>query len=467
MVEKISQLIPHTNNISAPNQQPGTPIEINFIKNSTPNINNGLVIEKTTDLTTIDGARVENNPNISLKFSNSGDLSTHRIPAENAVKDLSGRMKVEGQYLSWIEKLPKEQLKNLDNLYKTADAAKADGSTELAIIGMGGSRNPSEAMVQLFGKENKVSFYSGMDERSFDRFIGKVDLDKTKFMIVSKSGTTLETMSAYENIRKKLQEHFKQEDVSDRFIAITDKSENSNLRKAVNSKEIKFSGVVHDDVGGRFSILDDASIIALAYTGVDKQDVKKMLNSSLEAQKEFLNPDIKQNEALQVAAFNTESQNNGRSKAHIEYFGDYFGGLSYWEKQLKNESLKHTIATETNIGPGFLHYNAESDLDDNNKDSFYTFVHVQSDDSVENVLFQGATKAYKAQHPVLVIELNDLSPEVIGRYVELKHFETVYTGMMSREENGVKTNKEAALPELTQGNVERYKKEVKAFLKNK
>lgn len=41
--------------------------------------------------------------------------------------------------------------------------------------------------------------------------------------------------------------------------------------------------------------------------------------------------------------------------------------------------------------------------------------------------------AYKNQHPVSEIVLTDLSVESIARFIELKHFETLYTGNMLRQ----------------------------------
>ena len=125
--------------------------------------------------------------------------------------------------------------------------------------------------------------------------------------------------------------------------------------------------------------------------------------------------------------FNVNARQNGKIKHFVEYFGDEFSGTTLWEKQLKNESLKANISTDTNIGPGYLHYNAESDLDKNNKDS-------------------------------------DLSLSSIARFIELKHFETLYTGNILRQLKGDVTPSDVALSEVLQPNVEIYKKEVKKAL---
>ncbi len=389
------------------------------------------------------------------------DFQHYQDMGRQAVEDISARAGKKGQFLNWIGVLPEAQLKNIDALYKMAETAKQGKYTDLAILGIGGSRHTTEAMMNMLGKSSNIHFYSGIDPSSFSKFMNSIDLDKTQFLVVSKSGKTLETTVAYQNVKKVLQEKLGREDVSDRFIAMTDLSpEKSNLRKQVESGAIKLSGQVHDDVGGRFSIFDDATIFTMAYAGVKKDDVRRMLKASLEAQKEFLNSDINKNDALKLAAFNVNSRLQGRSKHFVEYFGDDFSGATLWEKQMKNESLKARISTDTNIGPGYLHYNAESDLDDNNKDSFYTFIYAAPKDKTTASLLNGAMKAYKELHPVNEIIFNELTPEAIARFIELKHFETLYTGNMLRQTTGETVDLNKPMPEVIQPNVEKYKKNV-------
>ncbi len=393
------------------------------------------------------------------------NYAQYEVSARKTVKDIKSRAGKEGQFLNWIGTLQNTQLKNIDSIYAMADEAKKGGFTDIAVLGIGGSRHTTEAMMKMLGKDSNVHFYSSVDPESFKRFTKGLDLDKTKFLVVSKSGGTLETTTAYEAAKKLLQEHTGKEDVSDRFIAMTDiSSEKSQLRRAVDRGEIQLSGLVHDDVGGRFSIFDDGTLFTMAYAGVPKEDTVKMLQASLKAQEEFLNEDITQNNALQLAAFNVDSAGKEKTRHYVEYFSDAFSGITLWDKQLNNESLKAQISTETNIGPGYLHYNAEADLDEANTDSYYTFVYPTPADKTTNAVIKGVTTAYKAQHPVAEIELKDFSPESIAKFIELKHFETLYTGQMLRRSKMDVTPRNEALPEVLQPNVEKYKKEVKANL---
>ena len=398
---------------------------------------------------------------VTLKLDKS-NLSKYAKNAKEAVEAIKERAGKKGQFLNWINVLPEIQLKNIDNLYEMAEKAKDGKYTDLAILGIGGSRHTTESLIRMIGKEAHVHFYSSVDSESFRRFINTLDLSKTQFLVVSKSGGTIETTVAYENARKVMQEYLEREDVSDRFIAMTDVSaEKSNLRRMVNAGDIKLSGCVHDDVGGRFSIFDDATIFTLAFTGVAKEEVVAMLNASLAAQKEFLNDDINENIALQQAAFNVQSRLDGNQKHFVEYFGDAFQGTTLWEKQLKNESLKARISTDTNVGPGYLHYNAEADLDSANKDSFFTFVYATPQEKVTNAVLTGVINAYSNMHPVSVIELKDLSLTTLAKFIEFKHFETLYTGNILRQISGDVAAEDTALPEVLQPNVEIYKKEVR------
>ena len=399
--------------------------------------------------------------NVTLKV----DMSNFSKYAENAkvaVEAVAERAGKQGQFLNWIGVLPQNQLDTIDNLYDMAEKAKDNKYTDLAILGIGGSRHTTESLIRMIGKEANVHFYSSVDSESFRRFVNSLDLSKTQFLVVSKSGGTIETTVAYENARKVMQEYLEREDVSDRFIAMTDVSaEKSGLRRMVNAGDIKLSGFVHDDVGGRFSIFDDATIFTLAYVGVAKEDVVAMLNASLQAQKDYLNPDLNKNIALQQAVFNVQSRLNGKQKHFVEYFGDAFLGTTLWEKQLKNESLKARISTDTNVGPGYLHYNAEADLDAANKDSFFTFVYVTPQEKVTKAVLTGVVAAYSNMHPVSVVELKDLSLTTLAKFIEFKHFETLYTGNILRQLDGDITASDVAFPEVLQPNVEIYKKEVR------
>ena len=403
--------------------------------------------------------------NLSVKFNSSVNFDDYKVLGKEAVEEIKARKGKSGQFLNWIGVLQENQIKNIDTLYALYEKAKKGGFSDLAILGIGGSRHTTESMVKMLGVDDNIHFYSSVDPVSFERFAKRLNLDKTLFLVVSKSGGTLETTTAYNAAKALMQKHLNKEDVSDRFVAMTDaSSEKSALRRLVDKGDLMGSGYVHDDVGGRFSIFDDATLFTLFWANYTKEDVIGLLNSSLEAQQIYLNEDINKNPALQMAAFNVDSRLNGNTKHFVEYFGDAFMGTTLWEKQLKNESLKARISTDTNVGPGYLHYNAEADLDVNNNDSFFTFVYAKTEDKTTNAVLVGVINAYSNMHPVSIVEINGFDLKTLAQLIELKHFETLYTGnILRRKENDV-TSMDVAMPEVLQPNVEIYKKEVKKAL---
>ena len=109
-----------------------------------------------------------------------------------------------------------------------------------------------------------------------------------------------------------LEKKYPNQDLSERFIAMTDQSsEKSKLRRIVDKGDIKLSGLVHDDVGGRFSAFDDHALFTLAYAGMKKEDMISMLNAAQEISTESLTADLDINDALKEGIFWADAKLNG------------------------------------------------------------------------------------------------------------------------------------------------------------
>lgn len=409
--------------------------------------------------------------NVEVKFFNTPSLAemkeNYGVLAKDTAVELSKRAGQPGQVLNWINILPETQLKRLDEIYALADSMKSNGGGKLGIIGIGGSKHTIENLLSLTGNADKAVFLSAVDPDSISSFVKKLgDPKSAAVLVASKSGTTLEPSVDFEEVQKALGDDFKN------YVCITDKDENkSKLRQIANEKGYK-CGIIHDECGGRFGAFDDHTLTALAYCGIPKEDMKKMLESSLKAQKKFLNPEITENPALQRAVFNTDSVSKGKQNEYDYYFSDRFDGTALWNTQMKKESHKSLYKVSGDlVGPAFLHNSTEADLDEGNTTSFYTFNTVKNPGGEKykayNALINGSLKAYSERHPLSLVELKDLSPESIGEYIEMKHFEAMYTGMMLRAKNFKNGEKHPdVLPEVVQPHVKIYKNEVEKILKN-
>ncbi len=125
----------------------------------------------------------------------------------------------------------------------------------IALIGIGGSSLGAKAVYHFLKPAKKIKreliFFESTDPVNINNKIKILDLKKTLFIIVSKSGTTIETISIYKYILSLCN------DINRVFI--TDK--NSKLDRYANSINAKIF-YIPNSVGGRFSVLSPCRIIA-------------------------------------------------------------------------------------------------------------------------------------------------------------------------------------------------------------
>ena len=137
---------------------------------------------------------------------------------------------------------------------------------EIAIIGMGGSILGSEAINNFLEKKikKKVYFFDNLDQEKISNFKKNNKLKNILFIIISKSGNTIETLSnvLYLNIIKKN---------SKNIILITEKK-NNFLLSLVQKYNLFF--VEHKkSIGGRFSVLSEVGLLPAYLMGIN---IKKL-----------------------------------------------------------------------------------------------------------------------------------------------------------------------------------------------
>ena len=228
-------------------------------------------------------------------------------PANNVIENFSSRISDPKQFLKWVE-LPANQLEvingksHLDEIYAQANELKSRKNKverPLVILGIGGSKHTAEFLLNMngVGNKGKVYFYSDIDPVSFNNFLKEVNrpVQDLNFLVVSKSGTTFETKDGFMRFEKLLYDYYKSKGLSDKdaiksaqkhFAICTDKTPTEkNLRGKIGLKNGKDNNYIkelyiHDGVGGRFSMFDDAGLFAIAYAGVTKENAVRMLKAA-------------------------------------------------------------------------------------------------------------------------------------------------------------------------------------------
>lgn len=426
---------------------------------------------------------------VAVEYLNGADsfLSHLKLKkaAEKVIAEVVKRLQnPKSQFLDWV-KLPEKQIeRGLDRIYDTVDnLRRATGNETLTVLGIGGSKHPLEhalGLSNLPGADN-IHFYSGLDPMSFDKFKGEIggQLKGSDYLVVSKSGTTFETEDAYLRIEAGLVEEYMAEGktaeeaqqlANKHFVVVTDAdASRSKLRREANAKGYSHGELfIHDDVGGRYSALDDHGLFALAYAGLSKDGMTQMLQGAVKMTKNALSKNIEENIAIQRAMFYVSSiRNRIRNSLHL-LAGSVFGrGTREYLEQFHGESLKDTLFT-TGILPDVQHYAAESFFNPKNK--YNVTVTMLNDrglpgwknynEYVQNIV----TPAFAEVHPTSLEKLNineqGVAPEAIGAYSQLKHFETIYKGMLRRamDPRQKLVTLKNAIWEVLQPFVEAYKK---------
>jgi glucose-6-phosphate isomerase len=225
--------------------------------------------------------------------------------------------KDEDNWLGWLDE-PKRMQERAGEIEEFAKEARKTFET-FVLLGMGGSSLAPEVLKQTFvGKQLHVldTTHPAMIRHAEE----SLDLSRTMFIVSSKSGSTLETLSHFEYFWEKTGAS------GDRFVAITDPG--SSLEQLANTRNMRvFAG--EPTIGGRYSALSPFGIVPAALMGIDVARVLATGELMAEACRGDVNP------GLQLGVQLGERWREGRDKVCIEERDGHFG---LWAEQLLAES---------------------------------------------------------------------------------------------------------------------------------
>jgi glucose-6-phosphate isomerase len=210
------------------------------------------------------------------------------------------------------------------------DFAKTVKQKDIAIIGIGGSILGTIAIYNFLKKTNcfdkKLHFFESTDPMDIQARLSKITLEDTLFIVISKSGTTIETISLFKYFHALIK-------IDKNNCAIVSEHD-SKLTTYANKHNIKIFDIPKN-VGGRFSVFSAVGLLPLTIVGVDTDHLlngAKNVRDSFFAQTEFYEP------IMEKARFLVEN----KSKFNINVLFSYSSaleGFNKWYIQLWGESL--------------------------------------------------------------------------------------------------------------------------------
>jgi len=304
----------------------------------------------------------------------------------------------ESRWTGWLN-IVGDELGDIDRLMVFAERTKGAQWTDVVLLGMGGSSLGPEVLgVTLERPAGWPRFHmlDSTDPAQIKRVENAIKLDRTLFIVSSKSGSTLEPNIFLAYFHERVVAVCGREQAGAHFVAVTDPG--SSLEK--RARELGFADVFHGvpSIGGRYSVLSKFGLVPAAAMGLD---VRRLLECAHEMQRSCAadvppveNPGVQLGVALGVAAAQF-----GRDKVTI-VASPPIADLGAWLEQLLAESTGKSgrglipIADEPLAAPD--RYGA---------DRF--FAYIELDGHADAAQRDAIATLERAGHPVVHIRVKD------------------------------------------------------------
>jgi glucose-6-phosphate isomerase len=228
----------------------------------------------------------------------------------------------EADWLGWLDVAERMQ-PLLGELADFAESVRADGLEHAVLLGMGGSSLAPEVMRRLSGS----SSFQILDSTHPGALLGVEQgpgLERTLFIVASKSGTTIEPRTQFEYFWELTGANGQQ------FVAITDPGSQLEVLASERGFRAVFAG--EPAVGGRYSALSAFGLVPAALMGLD---LGSIIGGALEMMGACRQPDPVRNPGLALGLELGQAWHEGRDKAILNPNPGAFG---LWVEQLIAES---------------------------------------------------------------------------------------------------------------------------------
>lgn len=246
------------------------------------------------------------------------------------------------EYLDWLDLPMNKPNGEVLRILSAAEQIRID-SDVCVVVGIGGSYLGSRAAIELLqgpnrnlgrGKGDPQIFFAGnnLSTRHWNELCHLLEGKDFSIVVVSKSGTTLESAIAFRNLKWMLERKYGTDVAAKRIYAITDGEEGALRQMAENGGWESF--VIPKNVGGRFSVLSPVGLLPMAVAGID---ILAVLKGAWEA-KEIYDLRSFENPVWLYAAVRNLLYRKGMAVELLESFEPGFRMMGFWWQQLMGES---------------------------------------------------------------------------------------------------------------------------------
>lgn len=297
--------------------------------------------------------------------------------------------------LGWL-RLPETMQEEAARIASFAETVRSEFD-DAVVLGMGGSSLAPDVFTKVndffsgvFGADETYPRLTVLDSTHPEAVLdleNEIELERTLFIVASKSGTTAETMSFFRYFWNRLDEAV--EEAGDHFVATTDPG--SPLTELAEERGFRDLFLAPADVGGRYSALTPFGLVPAALIGID---VGQLLEAAWTASEgSAFCVDATRNSGLELGAVLGELALAGRDKITFAASSS-FEAFPAWLEQLIAES---TGKDDTGIVP----VAGESLTDPDRYGDDRVFVYFGLRDDEDRQQKERLTALESAGHPVI------------------------------------------------------------------
>ena len=265
--------------------------------------------------------------------------------AEGALEVLRARHADGSLPLLW---LPKTH----DDLVPIRDTARrlAENATDVVLLGTGGSSLGGQTLAQLAGHAvpgvgalraaPRLHFMDNLDPETYGALLGKLPHTTTRFVAISKSGGTAETLMQTIAALTAVKAEGLETRIPDIFLGLTEKAKpgkTNGLRELLAAHHVPILDH-HTGIGGRFSVLSNVGLLPAAMLDLDIAAVREGAGLAL-APVLAKKPAAQVPAALGAALAVALAESKGKSISVLMAYADRLERFTHWYVQLWAESL--------------------------------------------------------------------------------------------------------------------------------
>lgn len=237
--------------------------------------------------------------------------------------------------LGWLH-IAETMEEDVSRLEELAGDARAAGYTHALLLGMGGSSLAPQVLRTTFGVTEgylDLAVLDSTDPGAVLAHAGHLDPRRTLFIVATKSGTTVETLSFFKFFYNRVANEVGADRAGEYFVAITD----PGTRLVDLAQRLSFRAIFPNDpnIGGRYSALSYFGLVPATLAGMD---VPLLLERAI-ATAAGCQPSIptENNPAARLGAILGELAKAGRDKATFA-ISPAIASFGVWVEQLIAES---------------------------------------------------------------------------------------------------------------------------------